>query len=195
MRCRRRRLTGSSRSMSWTSSTSSSRRSCLRTLASKDITLTGERGEVSRGCGAGRRAARAAASPGPSKTSGCLSSMCTPRLPPGARRLGLAQVEQLLEGEHADAGRRTSHSPGRLRGQRSRARSCTDLGEVEVLHEPAVLLAPSTTMRRRRCANSARSATSVVRARSRSWRQTRTPSRVLTTSGSTESAPLRHASR
>ena len=37
---------------------------------------------------------------------------------------------------------------GRLRGQRSRARSCTDLGEVEVLHEPAVLLtSPSTTIR------------------------------------------------
>ena len=81
----------------------------------------------------------------------CLSSMCTPSRRPARADSCLAEVEQLLEGER----RRTWPSyialPGRFRGQRSRARSCAELVEVEVLHEPAVLHpSPSTTSRRRR---------------------------------------------
>ena len=110
-------------------------------------------------------------------------------LAPCARRLGLAEVEQLLQGERRGSGRRTSRcrvacaasarGPA-AHGPRSRSKSCTNQPCSRPRRRPAIV---------RRC-RELRAAGHVGRpGEVRSWRQTRTPSRVLTTSGSTESAP------
>ena len=59
-------------------------------------------------------------------------------LTPRARRLVLAQVEQLLEGEHADLAV-VPRAPGPLARPPLAGPQGLDLGEVEVVHEPAVL--------------------------------------------------------
>ena len=183
------------RSSSWTISTSRSRRSCL-----SDVGLEGHHADrrraVSRAVAraGSRRATRAAASACRVNSAACLSSMCTPSWRPAradscSRRSSsssrVSTRQQLVV--HRAAGTLPRPAlPGPQLAGAPRGRSPARTSRPRPRRRPPCV--------RRLCANSGRLATSVVGARSRSWRQTRIPSRVHTTSGSTESAPLRQAS-
>jgi hypothetical protein len=84
--------------------------------------------------------------------------------------------------------------PRRRCGSRSRQRSVDSSAQVKSSVNQPVCGTPSTGFVVRRCANSGRSATSVVPEISFSCRTTATASFVKTTSGSTASTPIASAS-